>query len=503
MNFKNNRLFTIFISIIGGGASALAFAPFNYIPLLYLGYFILFYSIYKAKNLKDSILYGLIFGISHFLVGTYWLFTIANNYIGSNKIALIIIIFGIILILSAYYAFFTFVAQLFKSRIKKLYIWIVLILPILATLMQWLKSWFLTGFTWLRPSDTLFNFGYSYLLPITGPLGIELIFFILISLLLLTFIYKNISSLLTLFLFMLIFIGSSKYLRSINFTTPLNKKLTIEAIATNFSRDSKAKEYMVVERIKKFQQLSLQEPFADLVIWPESVYSMDNRYIQNRVKSGFEKFQDNNISLLYGAYINKKSGSLNVIKDEKNKVVYTKWHLIPFGEYTPKWFYIFKKYLPSFFMDELLSKKNNNNILVKNIEISLSICYELLFSNEIRKLSKSSNLMVEISDLGWFNHSWAQAYLLEVARERAMENQKPLVFVSNQGDTAFIKSNGVIKKIVSKDITATLFEKVQPRKGTTIYAKYGDRLILYLLVFLFIFYILLNFKFNKKESYEL
>ena len=497
---KDMLIKTIFI-VIGGGASALAFAPFNYIPLLYLGYFILFYSIYKAKNLKESIYYGLIFGISHFLVGTYWLFTISNNYTGSNKIVLIIIIFGIILILSSYYAFFAFVAQLFKSRIKKLYIWIVLILPILATLMQWLKSWFLTGFTWIRPSDALFNFGYSYLLPITGPLGIELIFFIFISLLLLIFIYKNISSLFTLFLFMLIFIGSSKYLKNINFTTPLNKKLTIEAIASNFSRDSKSKEYMVIDRVKKFYQLSIQEPLPNLVIWPESTLSIDNFYIQNKLKHIFRVFKDKNVSLLYGVYTNNNGKQYNAIKNEDNKIVYIKSHLIPFGEYIPKWFYIFKKYLPSFFMDELESVNFNKPLNINNIKISLSICYELLFSDEIRKTARDSNLIINISDLGWFKHSIAQKYILEIARERAIENQKPLILVSNQGVTAFINNKGEVEKIVSNNKTLTLYNTIYPREGTTPYSKYGDRLIVIFLTLLLLIY--LYIKFIKKESYAL
>jgi apolipoprotein N-acyltransferase len=53
----------------------------------------------------------------------------------------------------------------------------------------------------------------------------------------------------------------------------------------------------------------------------------------------------------------------------KNKPVYYKEHLIPFGEYTPWWFTLLRPLLPKFNMDSLFAGSNENN--KKHILLSL------------------------------------------------------------------------------------------------------------------------------------
>ncbi len=56
--------------------------------------------------------------------------------------------------------------------------------------------------------------------------------------------------------------------------------------------------------------------------------------------------------------------------------------------------------------------------------LGVFICYESVFPDEVRQFVKGgANLLVNISNDGYFGHSAAREQHLEIARMRAVENQ--------------------------------------------------------------------------------
>jgi len=79
---------------------------------------------------------------------------------------------------------------------------------------------------------------------------------------------------------------------------------------------------------------------------------------------------------------------------------------------------------------------------------------------------------------------------LSVAKIRAIESQKPLVYVVNNGISAFINKNGLIK--YSSDFSD--YETVTPQKGKTLWLKYGNFILLFYILFIYLLYFILSLK---------
>lgn len=121
---------------------------------------------------------------------------------------------------------------------------------------------------------------------------------------------------------------------------------------------------------------------------------------------------------------------------------YDKIHLVPFGEYVPSW------------LDHLVGKitseagnftpgSNYAPAITKQGEIGVSICYEEIFPQLVRRLTPSGlSVMVNISDDGWYGDSSARYQSLEMARLRAIENHRYMLRATNDGVTVVIDPYG-------------------------------------------------------------
>ena len=71
--------------------------------------------------------------------------------------------------------------------------------------------------------------------------------------------------------------------------------------------------------------------------------------------------------------------------------------------------------------------------------IGTFICYESVFPAEVREfVRQGANLLVNLSNDGYFGHSAAREQHLEIARMRAVENRRWLLRSTNDGITAVI-----------------------------------------------------------------
>ncbi|HIA43671.1 MAG TPA: apolipoprotein N-acyltransferase, partial [Gammaproteobacteria bacterium] len=124
---------------------------------------------------------------------------------------------------------------------------------------------------------------------------------------------------------------------------------------------------------------------------------------------------------------------------------YDKIHLVPFGEFIP-----FKDYIGKILdimginLVNTLPGKTYSPLISNQLTISTSICYEIAFSELIRKTAKSGNLLVTISNDTWFGASIGPEQHLEIAQSRALEHQKSLIRATNSGISAIIDRKGKI-----------------------------------------------------------
>ena len=123
---------------------------------------------------------------------------------------------------------------------------------------------------------------------------------------------------------------------------------------------------------------------------------------------------------------------------------------MPFGEFLP-----FEKYLNKIGLKKVTqghlsfsNGKNQSNIIINNVNILPMICYEVIFPELIQKSDYKTNLIVNISEDGWFGNSIGPQQHFAKAIFRAVENNSFLVRSANKGISAIISNKGqIIKKL--------------------------------------------------------
>jgi len=152
---------------------------------------------------------------------------------------------------------------------------------------------------------------------------------------------------------------------------------------------------------------------------------------------------------------------------------YDKINLVPFGEYTPKFFGWVGR-----ITQEISDFVPGNSIMAFPIDdhrLGTFICYEAVFPHEVRQFVKAgAQVLVNISNDGYFGHSSAREQHLEIARMRAVENRRWLLRVTNDGITAVIDPSGRVTLRLPMYQLAEARAKYQYQNDVTFYTTAGD-----------------------------
>ncbi len=154
---------------------------------------------------------------------------------------------------------------------------------------------------------------------------------------------------------------------------------------------------------------------------------------------------------------------------------YDKMHLVPFGEYVP-----FKQWLS--FAGGLTKEVGDFSRGVSRAplpagdqRLGVFICYESIFPDEIRQsVKQGAQVLVNISNDGWYGDSGAYAQHLKQARMRAVENARWLLRDTNTGVTASIDPYGRVAQSAPRKVRTVLQASYALSNDTTFYTRHGD-----------------------------
>ncbi len=189
-----------------------------------------------------------------------------------------------------------------------------------------------------------------------------------------------------------------------------------------------------------------------MVIWPETAmpfYLEQHRLFTPELKQFVKDMQ---LPLLVGApgaivYSKQKREIFNraYLLDQQGQInrFYDKIHLVPFGEYVPSWLLIN-------FLEPLLQGignftpgKQSKPLVYDQLALGMLICYESVFSHIARqRVSDGANILVNISNDGWFGDSSAPEQHLQLGILRAVEQGRWLVRSTNTGISAIVDEFG-------------------------------------------------------------
>ncbi|HUC53242.1 MAG TPA: apolipoprotein N-acyltransferase [Candidatus Cybelea sp.] len=156
--------------------------------------------------------------------------------------------------------------------------------------------------------------------------------------------------------------------------------------------------------------------------------------------------------------------------------VYDKVHLVPFGEYEP--FPLIHRVVTSMSGDVGGFHKGNKYLvgqLPGGKTFGVFICYEAIYPGEVRRFaSGGAQLLINISNDGWFGRSAAAEQHLRMVHVRAVENRRWIVRSTNNGFTVSIDPYGRVYQPLPPDVRAAAALPYDFRTDQTVYTRFGD-----------------------------
>ena len=469
--YLNNRFLILYvIPFILGSLTVFSFQPFNYTLINFFILPIFFYlivyikkkskSTYRKKPYKKNLLiFGTIFGFSFYLSGIFWI-TYSLTFDENFKILIPITLIFIPLFLSLFFGLTTLIIGPFLS----LNFSSILIFSGAFAFSDFVKAKVLTGFPW-----NLWAYSFSWAVEVIQILNlIGLFAFNLIIITLFTFpavlffkinsskkIFSLIFAVLT--FFSLYIYGNYSINQNNIFIKSKKEKFNIKVVSPNFNLEYGLSTNEIENRLKKLVRYS--EPnknMKTLFIWPEgplSGYSYEEVLQFKEIITN--NFSANHFIALGINRLNKTKkqyyNSLIVI-DNNFQILqqYNKQKLVPFGEFLP-----FAKLLNKLGLKKIteghgsfLKGGKQKNIVIDNLNILPMICYEVIFTKLIQKAHINTNLVINISEDGWFGDTIGPHQHFAKVIYRAIEQNSFLIRSANKGISAIIDNKGkVIKKL--------------------------------------------------------
>jgi apolipoprotein N-acyltransferase len=154
---------------------------------------------------------------------------------------------------------------------------------------------------------------------------------------------------------------------------------------------------------------------------------------------------------------------------------YDKMHLVPFGEYVPyKQLFFFAKNL----LNEVGSFEPGAQRTVFTTgghTYGVFICYESIFGDEMRHYAQQgADVLINISNDGWYGDTSAAWQHLNMVRMRAIENHRWILRATNTGVTAAINPFGRVTAAAPRHIRTSLRAHFAYEHDLTFYATHGD-----------------------------
>jgi apolipoprotein N-acyltransferase len=152
---------------------------------------------------------------------------------------------------------------------------------------------------------------------------------------------------------------------------------------------------------------------------------------------------------------------------------YDKIDLVPFGEYVP----------PVFSFVNRVTHEAGDFVPGDTIKVlpagaqkmGVFICYEAAFPDLVRQFTASgANVLVNLSNDGYFGHSEARAQHLLIARMRAVENRRYLIRSTNDGLSAIVDPAGKIVQSIPPFRPLAAIVRYATVGETTFYSRHGD-----------------------------
>ena len=480
----------LFLTCLFGVLLTLAYAPFSIWLVTFISLTGFIYLLSHSLP-KQSFKLGFVFGLGWFGAGVSWVHVSIADFGGIPLIGSI----SLMLLLSAYLALFPALICYLVTKFFTPRLW-PLAIPFIWLAIEWLRSWFLTGFPWL-------SLGYSQIqgplagwFPVVGEFGVSGLTVLICTVIA---VWLTDKKWLTSVIIVTVIVVSGLALNQYQWAKPTGETARIAMVQGNIEQALRWAPEQDQPSMDKYKNMTADHWNNDVIIWPEAAIpklepvatnylsEMDNLAAQTHtglitgiVNYNFETREAyNNLITLGQRYrdvtdeVNSSRGHYRYFHANR----FAKHHLLPIGEFIP--FEDLIRGLAPIFDLPMSSFSRGDyqqaNLEAKGYHFAPAICFEIAFPRQISaNLYYNTDFIITVSNDAWFGGSHGPAQHLEIARARAKEFGLPVLRATNNGITAFIDHQGQIQSRLPQFEADVLSDVIHQVQGYTPYRSFGD-----------------------------
>ena len=498
------RLWPWVAAVASGALLTLAFAPFNQGWIIWIALTPLICAVWLAARPRPFAL-GYVTGLTFFTSTFHWLAELRHVVSAPALLGLPPLLGAYLALYIAFWAWAIHALappRVLGAASSLRHLGIGVLAAALWVALEWTRGWFLTGFSWNGLGVALHrNLPMIQVAEISGVLSLT--WLVAFANVMAVVIVRRIALELgpdflrrvrwefsgTMLIIALVFaFGARKLLHpELGQSIPLK----VAAIQPNVPQDVKfdeSSEDMILQKLKHLTGLgAVLQP--DLILWQEApaVRGMDADDLNRRAV--LDLAEGGNFDLLIGSLdydvdehepdkIDVYNAAFLLTERGARRQIYRKSHLVPFGEYMP-----FRKILPSAISNLVASdlQPGSKPALLQLSRSSIKVSPLICFEDSVGELTRRScvagaQLLVNLTNDGWFRHSAGAEQHLANAIFRTVENRRPLVRCANTGITGLVDALGREQRwqAAFAEGVGSGVVNVPTTTSLTFYARYGD-----------------------------
>jgi apolipoprotein N-acyltransferase len=483
------------IVFCAGLLAVLGFAPFSLYPLAVLALAVLFVQWQHARGKWMAARLGFAFGFGLFGAGIGWLYIALHDFGGMPMLLAAIAIALFAALLALFPAAVGYAQARLRARFGgrdgvAAYIALVLLIPALWVLLEWLRGLLFTGFPWLaigysQAADSPLA-GYA---PLLGVYGVSLLVAVSAGLLALLWqlrpgiqIIRGMQGKIALGVLLLLWLGGV-VLRAVEWTQPEGEPLKVSLLQGNISQELKFEEGRLVGTMETYRRL-LQSSDARLIVMPETALPL----LRHDLPENYMHMLRNHVipsagDVLIGVFERDRGLYYNSVISlgSSTSQSYRKSHLVPFGEFIPLrpllgWLINDLLHIPM--SDQARGGERQQVLRVAGQRVALNICYEDVFGEEIIRYLPEATLLVNVTNDAWYGKSHAAMQHNQISQMRALETGRMMLRATNTGVTSIIGHHGDVLQMLPQHEEGVLTGMAQGYSGSTPYVRWGNAAML-------------------------
>ncbi len=495
--------------------------PYIFDYLFFLPYFTLAPLFIIALKKKSTYRHGLVFSLGYFTVVYHWFcYLYPLDFAGINELGsigvIITAVFGMALLQGVGTAL---VPAIFRFLTKERH---PLFAPFAAAslwvIFEWGQNFFWFGVPWARLAV-----GQHKNLPIVesaslfGALGVSFIIVLISGFVALAILYKDEIKKVRVYALVASLIFVSNFLLGtalLNIKNEPKSSFPVAAIQGNISSADKWADDSVYNSLSVYEKLTreaVKKNGAKLVVFPETVLICDLTY-ENTLISRLKMLSNElDAYIAVGAFYSDGDKTYNSMylftpKGEMLDTVYSKCHLVPFGEYLPMPA-VMNALLPhltemNMFDDPLTAGKGSVIFDTELVKIGTLICFDSIYESlTLSTVRGGAELIILGTNDSWYKDSAAVYQHVGHAVLRAIESGRYVVRSANTGVSSVITDKGKIVSLLGPLKTGYVTANVNTYSYRTLYSYIGNSVV-YLSILYLNFLYLYKFIKNKRKSIE-